>query len=211
MPGDRKGYVVCFDRSDRPARSPRGPMELRHLRYFRAVAESRGVPRGGPPATVVQPAESDGVRPRARAQRQTAGAKLSQHASNPGRRNLPVGAAAVPMAAIQRSPNGTFVYVVNQRHTVEARLVTSASRTAIGPRSSRASLAVRSWSSTAPIVSARATRSTRVCSAREPLAPLHPVPVATVHSGNAFHPSPRVTSTAVPPLGSRRRTNAKSR
>src|SRR5207244_7990554 len=29
--------------------------------------------------------------------------------------------------------------------------------------------------------------------------------------GNAFHASPRVTSTAAPPLGSHRRTNAKSR
>ena len=34
------------------------------------------------------------------------------------------GATTVPVAAIQRSPNGTFVYVVNQRHTAEARPVT---------------------------------------------------------------------------------------
>jgi multidrug efflux system membrane fusion protein len=33
------------------------------------------------------------------------------------------GATAVPAAAIQRSPSGTFVYVVNQRHTVDARPV----------------------------------------------------------------------------------------
>src|SRR5229473_1621976 len=31
------------------------------------------------------------------------------------------------------------------------------------------------------------------------------------HSGNAFHASPRVTSTAAPPVGSHKRTNAKSR
>lgn len=34
------------------------------------------------------------------------------------------GATTVPAAAIQRSPNGTFVYVVNQQHTAEARPVT---------------------------------------------------------------------------------------
>jgi multidrug efflux system membrane fusion protein len=34
------------------------------------------------------------------------------------------GATAVPAVAIQRSPNAAFVYVVNPRHTVEARPVT---------------------------------------------------------------------------------------
>jgi len=59
--GSGARHVVCIDRSDRTTRSPKCHGTRRHLRYFRAVAESKGFREAARQPHVVQPALSQTV------------------------------------------------------------------------------------------------------------------------------------------------------
>ena len=85
-------------------------------------------------------------------------------------------AIIVPAAAIQRGPQGTFVYVVKADHTVEVRPVTRrARRRDATRRSTRAWRRASRWSSTASTSCGRAARCRRGRGGRQRRARTAPV------------------------------------